>query len=602
MQFSHSQRRQPRGLVGSDLTRVILLAMLTVTFVACMSATALAGFWPDENAMINEPYGIQRDTYVFTGTPGARMDRSLFVDPAIRSYYNSFGFDNNFLTWVKAKPINPDPFEYWTGCTTRFGPGLCPAGGLHANTVTHALTNPAMTALYWGGEWIATSCGNWRTNGTTDLHVSAPGPTPTFEGAKYEDLNADGARQPGEPGVAGWTIHLSYEGTEVASTTTDANGNYSFALNANTMPIGQGWYSVSEDVPTPWVQSQAPSPVYFSLGDENRVVSGQDFGNWRPAKINGVKWHDLNVNGVRDPGEPLLTDWTFNLDGSSASQTSDENGAFTFGGLHPGVHSVAETLKPHWRSTSPLSGTISGISLQSNETANVEFGNICLGNVNAELNDVDTSANVPGVSIKISEIDVPGILQNDPALPLTNASPNDFADLLPGTYEIEFTLPDGYSTASPDAVVRDGKWVIVKTVTVSPCETTDVSADVYRASGGKVTGGTKFDVEGGFVTNGFNFKSLADGSAQGSLENVDHRDGLNLHSNVIDSVHVVDNKAWVWGRVTVDGVAHRFRLILVDNGEPGLNDDYWLSIDNGYDVSNGSLQIAGNVQVHPTNP
>ncbi|MFY9488029.1 MAG: SdrD B-like domain-containing protein [Solirubrobacterales bacterium] len=589
-------------MTAREIIRVLLIGTTTVVFFAAFSANAMAGFWDDENALVNEPHGANRDTYVYTGTPGARMARSLFVDPVFRAYYNSFGFDNNFLTWADTKTIDPDPSNFWTRCALRGAPGLCPSGNVGANTVGHALTDPTVVALEWGGQWISTACGNWRTSNDSEFHVSAHGPIPTIRGAKYEDLNANGSREPGEPGVAGWMIRLSYGSTEVASTTTDANGNYSFSLNANTMPIGAGTYSVTEDLQSPWIQSQAPSAVTFNLGDEDRVVSGMDFGNWRPAKINGVKWHDTDVDGIHDSGEPPLPDWAFELDGGAASKTSDANGDFTFGGLRPGEHSVSETLKPHWRSTSPLSGSISGILLQSNQTADIEFGNICLGNVDAELKNADSAANVPGVSIKISEINVPGILDNDPALPLTTTSPSDFSDLLPGTYEVEFTLPDDYSTVDPDAVVRNGKWVIVKTVTVSPCQTTTISAEVYRASKGKVTGGTRFKISGGYVTNGFNFKSRGDGSAQGSIEHVDHRDGLNLHSNVIDTVLVSGNKAWVWGRVTVGGATYRFRLILVDNGEPGLDDDYWLTVDSGYEVSNGSLSINGNVQIHPAKP
>ena len=52
--------------------------------------------------------------------------------------------------------------------------------------------------------------------------------TTGFAGMKFEDLNGNGAKDSGEPGLEGWTIKLKKDGTEVASTQTAADGAYSF--------------------------------------------------------------------------------------------------------------------------------------------------------------------------------------------------------------------------------------------------------------------------------------------------------------------------------------------------------------------------------------
>ena len=52
---------------------------------------------------------------------------------------------------------------------------------------------------------------------------------------KFDDLDADGVKDAGEPGLSGWTITLTGTdgfGTAVdLSTTTDANGAYSFTTS-----------------------------------------------------------------------------------------------------------------------------------------------------------------------------------------------------------------------------------------------------------------------------------------------------------------------------------------------------------------------------------
>ena len=51
----------------------------------------------------------------------------------------------------------------------------------------------------------------------------------SISGVKYNDLNGNGARDPGEPGMDGWTINLEQpEGTVIQTKTTAADGSYSF--------------------------------------------------------------------------------------------------------------------------------------------------------------------------------------------------------------------------------------------------------------------------------------------------------------------------------------------------------------------------------------
>ena len=68
--------------------------------------------------------------------------------------------------------------------------------------------------------------------------------TITVTGNVYNDLDGNGLRGSGEPGLAGWTVDLEdSQGNVLASALTDSNGNYSFT------GVGGGSYQVAEVVP-----------------------------------------------------------------------------------------------------------------------------------------------------------------------------------------------------------------------------------------------------------------------------------------------------------------------------------------------------------------
>ncbi len=114
----------------------------------------------------------------------------------------------------------------------------------------------------------------------------------TIAGTKFRDDNGDGIQQPGEPGIAGWTIRLD---PGPIFTTTDADGDYFFSfLSPNT-------YTVSEVQRANWQQTFPTTPGTHTLViDAGQTFIDTDFGNQPIANV-----QDLAVSvagGIARPG------------------------------------------------------------------------------------------------------------------------------------------------------------------------------------------------------------------------------------------------------------------------------------------------------------
>lgn len=590
---------KPACLAAGRISLGIFLVLLAA---ALFPAGAAASFpWFDQAALQNETDPALRATYILDAAPGTVIPRQLFLSHPYIDFYEEHGFDRNFFTWAPHASVGDEYMagKGWTGCGSvqipvADGPSYCGAvkegapGSMRAD-VQHG----DLTGFKWGETFMSEICGNWAPPNS----AAKDAPMPTISGTKYEDLNADGNRDPGEPGLEGWTIQLFYEGTQVASTTTGAGGAYSFQLNANTLPIGGGTYMVKEVQKEGWHQEEAPGSIIVPYGAGNGSYGGNDFGNWRPATISGHKFDDSNVDGAWGEGESPLGEWGISLSNGEERSTGTDGG-YSFS-VRPGTYTVAELLRSGWRQSAPAgSGTREYTVVSGQVVEGADFGNVCLGGVAVEPVDDSSGDPLAGFEVRLEEVSVPGILGNDPGLPRTTTGSPDFGELLPGTYRVTAFLPEGVFTADPDAVLVEGRFAIVKEVTVGECETFELPLHVFTGSTpGKVTGGIRMAVPAGFATAGFEFMAR-NGQARGTLEYQDHAAGVNLHTSAIEAIHVSGNVAWIWGKVRFEGAERRFRLRLVDAGEPGRRDHFELTLAPGYEAGFGETIEGGNVQIH----
>ncbi len=212
-------------------------------------------------------------------------------------------------------------------------------------------------------------------------------PPAVLSGSKWKDTNEDGARQDGEPGLAGWTIFLdeNTNGTldngeptrvtrtdDAATPDTDEAGRYSFGVAA-------GEHTVAEVTRDKWVQTfptgDGTHTVTVTSGD---AVSGLDFGNFPlPGTITGRKWRDIDGDSKQDPGEPGVPGWTIFLDDNengsldggepfTVTQADDPNtpsvdeaGRYSFDEVAPGERVIDEVPRPAWEQTAPTDTELS---------------------------------------------------------------------------------------------------------------------------------------------------------------------------------------------------------------------------------------------------
>ena len=162
---------------------------------------------------------------------------------------------------------NGDPLN-WSGTSspTVFGGKNIPT--IRFSTAAPVAVTPGVTGNFTNGVWT----GNLAVNQTASamyLHASDGnghmGDSNTFNvaasqlvnvyGQVFNDLNANGVKDPGEPGMPGWSVQLDLnnDGSIDQTQTADASGNYIFA------GVGPGTHKLSEVPQSGWARA-APRP------------------------------------------------------------------------------------------------------------------------------------------------------------------------------------------------------------------------------------------------------------------------------------------------------------------------------------------------------
>jgi protocatechuate 3,4-dioxygenase beta subunit len=394
--------------------------------------------------------------------------------------------------------------------TTTDADGLYLFDNLAPGTYTVAVTNP-------GGGYIATIplAGG---NTAKDSNPTPTGTTPAFlpSGAEdrtldfgfyqfaalgdfvWNDLNANGQQDGGEPGIPGVPVNLT--GTDgqgnfvTGTTTTDADGKYLFpdlvpGTYQVSFPTLPGFVRTGANVGNDATDSDADDLTLGVTGNYT-LVSGQtdltvDAGYYQLVKVGDFVWDDTNANGIQDGGEPGINGVTLTLTGTTGAgaavtlkTTTAGNGGYLFDNLVPGTYTVAVDAgnfagagalvgylasptgaggnpaldsNPSPTGTTPaaLPGGSQDLTLDFGFYKTVRVGNFVWHDVNANGRQDAGEPGIGGVELKLYDA-------ND-NLVGTDTTDADglylFDGLKPGAYtvKIQTALPTGYDKASPTA-------------------------------------------------------------------------------------------------------------------------------------------------------
>jgi serine-aspartate repeat-containing protein C/D/E len=174
----------------------------------------------------------------------------------------------------------------------------------------------------------------------------------SIAGNVYEDTNGDCIHDPGERNLANVQIELlDARGIVVATTRTDASGNYRFE------GLTPGNYTLRETQPAGYVQGGQKAGSVGGNDSIADVISAialgagvdatrYDFCEQRVASLEGMVFADLNEDCIFDNNElPIAGVRIELLDAAGRvvqSTLTDANGNYRFVGLLPGKYSVRE--------------------------------------------------------------------------------------------------------------------------------------------------------------------------------------------------------------------------------------------------------------------
>jgi 5-hydroxyisourate hydrolase-like protein (transthyretin family) len=325
------------------------------------------------NAFDSGEPGLSGVTVTLSGTNGLGQSISATATTAANGTY-SFSTDSN------GNQLRPGSYTITETQPSGYLLGAAAAGTVNgaADGTVSSQTKISSIALTSGQSGINYNFGDFQPV--------------TVSGLVYQDTNGNNALDSGEPGIAGVTVTLS--GTNglnqaiTATTTTAANGTYSFSTDSNGNVLRPGTYTVTETQPSGYLLGAAAVGTVNGAADGTvssatkitsiAVTSGQNgvnynFGDVLPVTVGGLVYHDINGNGALDSGEPGISGVTVTLSGTNglgqsitATATTAANGTYTFttdsngNALRPGTYQIVETAPSGYLLGSAAVGTVNG--------------------------------------------------------------------------------------------------------------------------------------------------------------------------------------------------------------------------------------------------
>ena len=295
------------------------------------------------------------------------------------------------------------------------------------------LTKPANVTALSGVEFISDTVLTGNTNPQTKTIGTANITNADFgfrvlgsiSGKVSYDHNLDGAyANPPDTPVASWTITLTPSGGTAVTTTTDANGDYTFT----GLPYGN--YTVTTTVPTNYVfsydgddpltgaQAGTPNSIAVTLNSAAPTPTDKHFGYKSVTGVSGIVSIDVDGNGAKNiPADLGMNGVTVEIYQSGTSTlllttTTNASGAYNFASVPPGSWDVkvkASTLPAGYVFSYDADGATTGngavgITVAAGETSkpNIDFGYKGSASISGSIfKDLDGNGTFGGSDIKV---------------------------------------------------------------------------------------------------------------------------------------------------------------------------------------------------------
>ncbi len=386
----------------------------------------------------------------------------------------------------------------------------------------------------------------------------------------FADANNNGVRDAAEVGIAGLTVNLYLDanndniadGAAIATTTTNATGNYLFSnLNPGNYIVGvtpaAGFISSTnaaidpdnnvdlDDNGTNLVGSEwrglaitlAPGTEFDGTNSNTNTNITYDFGFFQPATIGDFVFNDINANGIQDAGELGIAGVTVTLtfpDLTTATTTTNASGLYSFTNLGAGTYNVAFTTPAGFTPTGsnvgandaidsdPISGVVTGIVLtagQVNNTidagfyqANLNLGNIVWFDQNNDGVRQGTEIGIVGATVNLYADANNDNVADGAAIATTTTITGggySFANLAPGNYIVGVIIPAGYAVVTTNGGDPDNDTDNDNNGTNTSVAGEVRSSAVTLTTGGEPLLGVDGDGANGNLTVDFGFKGTA---------------------------------------------------------------------------------------------
>lgn len=448
-------------------------ATLTVSTLGYISGRVFA----DNNVTPNGSYdsgtdsalsGVSIELHSGATCGGPLVSISGLTNPASTDVLGNYLFSGLPAgTYSVCEPVAP---AGTSNGTTTAGSIVSVSGstGTAGSAANPSATTSQITGIVLNGDGAGGAVSGTGGNDFAELIPSQ------LTGTVFLDLNNNGVQNGSDTGIVGVTVELlNASNTVIATTSTDASGNYAFtglapgtySLREPTQPnnsangiTSAGSVGNGGSAGTASGVTSLPSVISSIVLPPNTTSTNNNFAELSSARtLSGRVFLDYNADGTLNGGDYGLAGQTLTLTGTdingngvNASLSSASDGTYSFTNLPAGTYTVTQSTQPTGTSNGTTTAGSTG-GTASNPTATTsQIVGIDLTASNSISGD-NNFAELPGAApdLTLSKTHTPASLGAGSSNGFFTLTPGNIGSVASsGTITVTDTLPAGLTPTS----------------------------------------------------------------------------------------------------------------------------------------------------------